>query len=193
MVALPQNNTDRVHFDYVTGVQTTSKRHTVTFRGVGPVFDTGDVQDFFVDFLTALGPSVLRVGWKVEGVRLSPVGQNFSLPLPIVPALQAFAGTSATVLNELQETQEWTWQGRSFTSGRRVDFSLYGLVTVPPTNLRYTAGGGGSPAWVAATVNILNNHATYPWGPATVDGTMPTWQQYVNMNYNSYWEGEIRR
>lgn len=191
MAPLPQNNTARVFFDYITGNQPSSTEHTVAWRSTGPGTTNADVQNTFLGFLQALGAGTLMAGWRVLRVRVQEQGQNFSLPVPVVAGLAAFVGTNASTYPQNREAEEWVWSGRSATSGRRVDFSLYGLAPLVPANFRFPVGGS-SPAWVAGTVNYLNGTSA-PVGPLVIDFTEPTWYQYVNVQYNSYWEERIRR
>lgn len=191
MAPINPNNTGRVYFDYLTGNLATSQEHTLMMRfAVGPGFDLGDAQDIFLDFLNAYGTVEFATGWRVQGVRLSQVGDDFSLPFPVTPALAAFVGTGGN-LGPSQEAREWTHQGRSFTTGRRVDLSLYGVVEADPDNFRVTGGVSGFAAKVAAAANYLTLASTTGYFVA-IDGNAATWYQYLNMNYNSYWERRIR-
>lgn len=176
--------------DYVTGNAATSTEHTfqVRFGGDGVVAD--DAQNFAYNLLNSIGAATFVAGWRVIRVRAQAANADFSLPVPVIPLLAGFAGTSAGAYPQNREAEEWTFQGRSQVTGRKVDISLYGIATSFPTNFRLPAGGS-SPAWVAAAVNQLNNVAFADVGLA-IDGTKPLWYQYVNANYNSYWEREKR-
>lgn len=189
MAPLPPNTTARVFFDYVTA-NTAGVEHTVAWRMPEAVTEPEDVQAAFADFLTALGAATLRVGWRVLRARYQEPLSDFSFPVPLITALETFVGTSAVSFPTNREAEEWTWQGRSPSTGRRVDFSLYGITSAPPTNFRYPAGGA-SPAWVAATVNALQSF-DLNGVPGVIDGSVATWYRYVNFNANSYWERRLR-
>lgn len=191
MAALPENNTARIWFDYITGNLATSQEHTLLIRGFGPEVTTGDVQDYLFLFLSALGAANLRQGWRVQGVRLSQAGTNFSIPVPLVPDLASFVGTNTGSLAASEEAREWAWEGRSNTTGRRVSYSIFGIVGATPTNFRLVAGGA-SPTWVAASIAALGNASVPSTIGTTIDGSKPVWYSYVNVNYNSYWERRIR-
>lgn len=193
MAPLPPNSTPRVYFDYISGNAATSKAHTASLRMNQGTFDQAQVQALFAAVLASMGQDSFRVGWKVTSVRVQQANSSFSLPVPLIPGLSSFQGTNAGAWTENQEAIEWTFQARSGASGRRVDFSLFGVYVTIPTNFRYVAGAVGSPAWVGNVVGLLNNTSTYPQLPVAVDGTRATFYPYVNANYNSYWEGEIRR
>lgn len=188
MAPLPPNTTSRVFIDYITGNAATSQEHTLAIRGFGPVTNTDDVQARFLGFVQAIGAGNLPAGWRVLRVRLQQAGSDFSLPVDRTAGVAAFVGTGSA-LAVWNEPRELTWQGRSFTSGRRVDFSVYGIQAPASDNYRFPSGGG-SPTWVAATVNYLNGNPVGIW--TTIDGTAPTWYPYVNVNYNSYWETRQR-
>jgi len=191
MAPLPQNFTARIFFDYITGNAATSKEHTVAWRYSTSVLPALDMQAAFLGFLTALAPSNLIAGWRVLRVRTQAAGALFSFPQTVSVALAAFVGTSNASYPQNREAEEWSWQGRSGSSGRRVDFSLYGLGATPPVNFRYPTGAP-SPAWVLSTVNWLNAPLG-PDRPVTIDFSTPVWYSYVNEQANSYWEEQIRR
>lgn len=191
MAALPDNFTSRLFVDYTTGDQTTSQEHTFQIRGGGEGVTGDTLQDYAELFLLGVGAQNLRVGWRVLRARLQQANTSFSVPLTLTTGLDAFVGTNAGALAAQDEAREWAWEGRSFTSGRKVSVSLYGLVASTPPNFRLVAGGS-SPAWVQASINALNNPSVPTNVGTTIDGTKPTWYGYINVQYNSYWERRIR-
>lgn len=192
MPPLPANNTDRVFFDYVTGNAPTSREHTVAVRFNLTEVSVENVQGNFLDFLGALGATNFRDGWRVIRTRVQYATTNVSLPYALEPALAAFEGTSAATYNSRFEAVEDTFQGRSSTTGRRVDFSLYRALDDSDGSFRVESGGSGLPLVVAAAVDTLNTYA--PFGTfIAIDGTLNTiWYPYMNRNYNSYWERRAR-
>lgn len=189
MAPLPANGTTRFFYDYVTGSGPFAKEHTLIQRVTGtPDTDAETPQLALSDFLDSIGEGIFALGWQILRVRVQAAGTNFSLPVTMLTELQNFEG-SASAIAAPDEAREWTWQGRSQTSGRHVDFSLYGLNAILPATFRYEAGGS-SPAWVAASVASLNaNNANFF---KAIDNSPAVWYQYVNANFNSYWESEIR-
>lgn len=193
MAALPSNNTDRVFFDYVTGNLATSREHTCAVR-----FSLADntveaVQGIFLDLLGALGASNFRNGWRVLRTRVQYATTNVSLPYALEGTLGAFVGTGGSpTYNARYETVEDTFQGRSSSSGRRVDFSLYRAMDDSESTFRVEAGLSGFGIVVGQAVATLNSYA--PNGVfITIDGTANTiWYPYMNRNYNSYWERRSR-
>jgi hypothetical protein len=183
MAPLPPNSTGRVWFDYVTGVGATSQEHSVMFRISDFDTDGDSWSTGFLGVLNGFGAGAFREGWKVLRGRVSAPGSNISLPFTPNAALRAFLGTAVAGGTAVAEALEDTVQGRSLTTGRRVDFSLYkGTGFVDPT-FRY-----GAPPALLTALSSLN---IYGLG-AVIDGTLASWYTYVNQNYNSYWERELR-
>lgn len=190
VATLPANNTARWFFDYITGSASYSLEHTVAlrFNQVLPGSGDTDPQTRFLNILQAFATTAFRPGWRIIRVRYQGAGTLFSLPVTPIAGLAAFVGTGPGAGgSSITETQEATFQGRSFTSGRKVDFSLYGLVAAMPETFRYT---GATPAYLPAVVTALNNFSTAPI--VTIDGSTATWYPYMNMNFNSYWERRQR-
>lgn len=191
MAPLPQNNTALMYFDYTTGNTSTSQEHTfvVRTREVLTATQIANVQAAAGALLTGITPGNLRQGWKVIRARKQDAGANFSLPVPLDAFLTAFVGTGPSSSVASAEALEWSFQGRSQTSGRRASVSIYGLVLGIPATLRLDAVGTG---WVGSAVGALNDASEASVGWDAIDGTQVSWYPYVNANYNSYWERELR-
>lgn len=186
MAPLPQNATARYFFDYVTGNAATSQNHTVQVRCSNETTPE-DAQEAFWSLLTAMGSARFGSGWRVIRVRYQAAGTDFSIPVTLGATLASFVGTGGNV-SPPSEAIELTFQGRSFTSGRRGDLSLYGTVGYSlTTNYRLTPGEA---SWVGDAVAVLNSVETIVW--RAVDGTRLTFYPYANWNYNSYWERKLR-
>lgn len=191
MAPLPQNSTARLFFDYVTGNATTSQEHTFAVRMSGTAGDIANVQERVRAVLIAMGTNSFRDGWRILGVRYQAAGTDFSNPVTLIANLVSFVGTSGGAYDPRMEAVEDTFQGRSTTSGRRVDFSLYRALSDAPSNFRWLGGTTGFPAAVRAGVTALN--ASVAVGAfIAIDGSAVVWRDYLNANYNSYWERRIR-
>lgn len=189
MAPLPANNTHRAFFDYVTGNSTTSREHTVAVRYDPARVDVADVQTRFLAVLQALTAANFRQGWRVIRVRIQAAGTNFSTPVSVISGLASFLGTATTpTYNARVEAVEWTMQGRSVSTGRRVDISLYTALADATGNFRYTAADLSQ---VTATITALNTQSA-AGAFLTIDGTAANWYAYFNANYNSYWESRSR-
>ena len=186
MAPLPPNATARYFIDYVTGNAATSREHTVQIRCSNET-SPADAQTAFLALLNAMGTPRFGTGWRVLRVRFQQAGTDFSIPVTLDPALGSFVGTGGAVTPP-NEALELTFQGRSFTSGRRGDLSLYGTAGYNlATNYRLTPGEA---AWVGDAVAVLNSVETIVW--RAIDGTRLTFYPYANWNFNSYWERKLR-
>lgn len=177
---LPANNTARYFLDYTTG----RYEHTLTCRYTSGQ-DGDAVRGRIFTFLDAI-KSALPTAWQPLRARAQAAGSLVSVPADL-GVLATFAGTSGTPLEQREEPREFRWVGRSL-GGRRVSVSLYGLLIATPGDFRYE--GAALPATLAAARAALIGSA--PGIFVAIDDTNPLWYNYVNVNYNSYWEGEAR-
>lgn len=188
------NATHRIYFDYVTGnLSGVSKEHTVGIRIISAeTTDVQAIQDAQVamqQVLTTIGAPNLRVGWRVIRGRVQAAGSDFSLPFDLDASLENFVGSASNASwNSALEAIQYTWVGRSSTTGKRVRFSLYGLgyLTID-TNFRIMPSE--VPAVAGGVPDVLNAQPTI----VALDNTRPTWYRYCNVQFNSYWERRIRR
>lgn len=186
MAPLPANNTERWYLDYVTGSHATATEHTMQFR-TPTLTSPASVCDKILLFLQAITAAQLWVGWKPIRLRWAPIGLNFSTPQVISGGLVTFQGSGAiTGYQETVEALELTFQARSSLTGRRTDVSLYGYkIASLLTAYRFTSATG----WVNTAVAALNST---PPEFRVIDGSAALFYPYVNMNFNSYWESELR-
>lgn len=189
----PQNETWRMYFDYVTGNSPgVSKQHTMLWR-FRPEADIADViadgQNRMAAMLTAFTAPQFRLGWRITGCRLSAPLTDISLPVDLSTALMTFQGsTSGGDWNSSKEAIQYRKEGRSYTTGVRTSFSIYGLSNEDiDTNFRWQVGELGVLAAVNATLSELGGEQL-----VARDGSAVTWYSYLNCQYNSYWERNIR-
>lgn len=190
MPPLPANSTNRLFVDYLTGNETGSQQHTTSVRYNPVTLDVGDVQEAFLDVLQGIGAALFRTGWRVVGTRVQAAGSDISLPVTTIVSLAGFTGTASPTYTPRLEAVEMTFQGRSSVSGRSVDFSLYTAVIDVGPNFRYASGDVAAP-WVATALAALRAGTTAGAFQA-ISGDAPIWYDYVNLNYNSYWERRLR-
>lgn len=189
MVALPANNTAVLFVDYRT--QIGGVEHTLQLRPAGSGgAEFAAAQQVLLDVLTALGPNFFRQNWRILAARGRAAGSDVTAPIPLLPGLQAFTGSSNTAYGADREALEMRFVGRSLSTGTRVAMSLYGIAGgIPVAPFRITAS---TPTWggpVVAAVDALNAGSA---NTLTIDGTAPLWYSYANLNYNSYWERRVR-
>lgn len=190
MPPLPQNLTDRLFIDYQTGNDTGDLEHTLQVRYRTASVGVDGVFNYVLDVLNDVTAARLGSGWQVLRARYSAAGSDFSVPVTVPFALAAFVGTSSASTTGLDAPKEWRWVGRSFTSGRRVSMSLYGITQAFPNDFRADPSQSGY-VWVGDVADTLNA-ASAAGAFLAVDGTPATWYRYANTNWNSYWERKAR-
>lgn len=185
------NNTARLFVDYITGAQPSSAEHTLMCRYDQSRLTASDAADGIGRLLMAIGAANLRAGWKVLRLRNASQGNDFSVPVTMPSAITSFVGTANINYNARLETVEETFQGRSASTGRRVDVSLYRAMADCDASFRVLASGSGVGSMVTAIVGRLNADV-FAGHWLAVDGSGPVWSSYMNQNYNSYWERRLR-
>lgn len=191
MAPLPQNNTARLFVDYITGSQPTSSEHTFAMRYNSANNDADTLATQVYTFLQAIGATNFRAGWKVIRLRQQQAGALFTIPQGLTTQLAAFVGTNTSAYSARLEAVEDTFQGRSLVSGRRVDVSLYRAAGDCDPNFRVLSSGTGVGLVVqnaVAALAVAGNNGRF----LAIDGSAPSWYPYMNENYNSYWEGQLR-
>lgn len=184
MAPLPQNNTDRYIVQYTTG----RVPHEMTFRtALGTSVPLVDAAIY--SFLQALQGDLCD-GWAVTGVLFQERVTNFTLPvsLPLTEAVTALSGADA--LPEVQEPREFSFEARSVNTGRFWSVSVYGISLAVPNAYRY--GLGDMPPSLLAAIESLQNRSD-DGQLVAIDGNPFRVKQYVNVNYNSYWERQARK
>lgn len=179
---LPPNSTDRIFVNYTTG----RLEHSFTVRHNSGGFGEAAVLDDIAAFLGALAP-VLPGTWAVTNVEQQLAGSVVTLPLDAGP-LDGFVGQGAGGLDIAVEQLQWNWIGRGAITGRKVRVGLYGINLARPVIYRFT-GGGRPQALIEATNSLVSTSAR---SFLTVGGDRALWYDYVNVQFNSYWEAEAR-
>lgn len=185
MAPLASNLTDRWFMDYVTGNASTSVEHTMQLR-LGSNAGIDGASAAFLAILQGFGASRLWTGWRVIRLRYQAAGTNFSIPVTPGTTLAAFTGSASVAgRNEASEAIEVTAQARSVSTGRRVDLSLYGYAAQYLGAFRATPPDPAVVGMIGALNGLVN--------PAlAADGSQVVWYNYLNFNYNSYWERRKR-
>lgn len=190
MAPLPQNNTQRVFYDYVVSDEATvGTEHTFQVRGALGL-SIGEIHQAVDEFLNAITPARFFTGWRIIRARHMEAAGVASFPTVLPPGLATFIGTGADPAFTRDLAVEATFQGRSFTTGRRVDVSLYGIPTLANTGAFRIEADNTFAQWVTDAVSALNNAGG---AFCTIDGSSALYYPYVNWNFNSYWETRLRR
>ncbi len=188
----PNAFTGRCIVDYTTGDDPTSRTHSFMWRYNPSLSDPADLGGATLQLLQALGANNLRQGWRVVRLRLSPINDPNSYPIPLGSGLSSFVGTATSPYTPRVEAVETRFVGRSFVTGRKVGLSIFRAVADAEASFRIEAGTSGFAQAVANVVAFLNSQAAQFARFITIDGTAPTWYSYANEQYNSYWERRAR-
>ena len=185
MAPLPVTNTGRFWLDYTVG----DLEHTLMWRFNDALVDPAYTVTVLEGFFSYLD-TVLYTDFAILGARWAAAGSNFSLPYDIsASTLNGFTGSGPVATPANQRPRELVYVGRSQASGRRARFSLYGAVIDTPGN--YRIGPGEEPFTDTAIFAALNSGSGVG-SPVAIDNTPVVWYPYANVNYNSYWETEVR-
>lgn len=189
MAALPSNNTACLFIDYRT--QIGGVEHTLMLRPASSSgSDITDTANALLSALNALGQGFFRTNWRVITGRARAAGSDVTAPVPLPAGLTAFAGSNNNTYTADREAVEARFVGRSPTTGRRVSFSIYGIGgNIPINPFRITGAASGNGLLVRNAVAALNASGG---ALRCIDGSVPQWYEYLNLNYNSYWERRIR-
>jgi len=190
MAALADNGTARLWIDYVTG--SSGIEHTLKVRPAdGSQAGYEAAMNTLGVVFGLIGAVNFRQNWRVIRGRVAQQGSDISVVVPLVPALSNFVGTSTQTYSPDREAVQYGFIGRSPTTGRRVSMFLFGLRgTISLSTFRIVGGAAGDPLWVQNVANALNGSENT--NIRTIDGSVATWYNYVNIQYNSYWERRIR-
>lgn len=179
MAPLPENSTGRYFVDYTFRDQ----GHTLQIRyGAGTAVESLPFHAGV--FLSSLA-TLMDNTWAIVGARLQSAGSTFAVPT-VAPVLSATP--SGGVLPPANYPQFTTWVGRGNTSGRRVRIFVYGLLLGNDGSYRISNPTGPTQAARAALIDGVGEDNVF----VTIGGDAPTWYNYVNQGFNSYWEREAR-
>ena len=177
MAPLPPNSTSRCWVKYSDGVN----EHELMSRFDSNVLSVSDALQFSGDFFEAISDSLYLI--TIIEARWAEEGSNISLPVTW-PAEPTYGdSTMPTVRAPL----ELRWVGRD-QNGKRTSFSVWGGDFSVPDNYRIISSGANLPNLGVIQINT----ASAAGAMLTISGLRPTMKNYVNVNYNSYWETEAR-
>ena len=190
MAPLPDSNTGRVWIDYRTGGGATSQNHSLMIR-YSPALG-GTFAEALVEACSALvtpGPAAYFDGWAITGARHAVQGSDISFPVTVPSVFLDFEGAGQVAATRADQARESKFVGRTAGQGRRVNFSVYGIVdtTFSEDDFRIVALEGNYPDTV---LSVVTEAETGSW--VGIDGSFTVWYPYMNWQYNSYWERKLR-
>jgi len=176
MAAVNPNNTPRLWVDYSDGVHD----HSLMLRCA----DESQFAALMViadGFLNAISANCYTL--TIIGARTADQGTNVSNAITWTGSSTYGSG----ILLAPHAPFEMRWVGRD-TLGHIVTWSLFGVNFNPPGNFRFLPGDDAD---IAASISVLED-AVDDGILVTVAGQLPVIKQYVNCQYNSYWENQQR-
>lgn len=177
MAPLPENSTARVWVDYHDGINP----HALQVRHNGGNGNHPNVMASVDAFFTALAPQMYAI--TITGARYSTIGSNISLPL----AWDGAPGYGSGAMPGLRAPFQICFLGRSNT-GRQVRWFVFGCKLEAPNTYRFPliADTELADAWNT----IIAGQADGVW--LAIDGNDPAMYNYVDANFNSYFEEKQR-
>lgn len=184
LVALPPSNTRRLFVDYeVADVPHSLQMRLSTGANVIAALDN---LYYILNFCSGSLPT----SWLVTGVRQAAAGSDITVPVDYSTSnLFGFAGADTATFAPVNHPRQLNWVGRSLTTGRKVRVGIYGAAIATPANYRL---GPGETVFASAEVFAALAAMSAGGQLVTIDETSPTWNQYVNVNFNSHWETQRR-
>jgi hypothetical protein len=177
MAPLPQNNTARLWVDYNDG----ENDHSLQVRFLAPDTTLAIAMTYAGEFFEAIEDFLYEI--TINGARFAAAGSDISLP-----ATWSGASTYGTdPMPTLLAPRETRWVGRT-QNGRRVSFSVYGCKYTSPDTFRIVSDGANLPNLGVVLINDASDDGAF----VAIDGFRPTMKNYVDVNFNSYWEAEAR-
>lgn len=177
MAPLPQNATARAWVKYSDGVNEHElmSRFDANLLSVSAVLQlTGDFFEAIEDFLYEI--TIIEARW-------ADIDNNISLPVTW-PGASTYGTDPMPVLLAPRELR---WVGRD-QNGKRVTFSVYGGKFTSPDEYRIISSGANLPNLGVIAINT----ASADGAMLSISGLRATMKNYVNVNFNSYWEAEAR-
>jgi hypothetical protein len=172
---LPPSNTARLWVDYATE----NAQHSMMFR-YSPSAGISAAQAAIDLFLSALAPTIYQI--TILGVRAAASGSDITNP--VGSDLSATYGEGTEVL--VVTPRELRFVGRS-TDGRKNSISVYGFEGSTPDTFRFqpedNANLDAAVAQLVASSTVIG---------LTISGAQAIWKPYVNIQFNSHWETELR-
>ena len=177
MAPLPENNTARLWIDYNDG----ENDHSLMARFLAPDTPLSLAMTHVASFLTDISGFLYEI--TINGARYAAQGSNISLPA----TWEGDSTYGTDPMPTLLAPRETRWVGRT-QNGRRVSFSIYGGKYTSPDEYRIVSSGANLPNLGVIAINAASEDGVM----VAIDGFRATMKNYVDVNFNSYWEAEAR-
>lgn len=174
MVPIPPSNTTRWKVTYSTA----NAEHSVLCRSTGALTSAG-FSTFFDAFLTALEPRLYEIA--IVSLQVAAAGLNVFNTVTWSGAASYGSGAEAAVF----APRQMCFLGRT-SGGRRARMFLFGMSGTSPDNYRIYSADDTA---ISDAYDVLN---TNPGVFVGIDGLATVKYNYVDVNFNSYWERAVR-
>lgn len=172
MAPLNPNNTARFRFHYVS----VTKNHTFQVRSTASPAAVGIAVDNFLD---ALSPAIFIQ--TITSVDFAPAGSDIFNP--VVTGVEGNVhGVGAG--SDFNIPWAYTFVGRT-SGGRKVRLAVFGANTISGN---YRVAPGEIAAVDAAITALIAGGS----GFLGIDGIVPVWKNYANVQVNDHWVKEVR-
>lgn len=177
MTALDPNNTARVWVDYTDG----QFEHTLLVRYNPSVTTPEDTLTSIADLFTQIADSWYQIA--VTGARQSAFHSDFSFPATWPGSPTYGGGTMPKVF----APRQFCLLGRT-PLGRRVRYFLFGFEGSSPDDYRLARASGNIVDDALLVIEAAQANGQF----IGIDGQTPTMYQYVDFNFNNYYEKQAR-
>jgi len=171
---LPASNTPRYKLKYSVG----GFAHTMTMRVSSGIL-ASSASSAYASLLAAMAPTCWNI--TVQGLEFAELGSDVFNPRSYDGAPSFGLGTGGAE----QSIRAASLVGRT-TGGRKVRVFVYGYKLEEGGNARTTTTENGDIASVVTLMNTFTEHFL------AIDGLIPTWRNYVNLDHNDHWVAQIR-
>lgn len=176
LTPLAPENTERWRLVYSVG----GHEHNMLMRVDTTSPSQSTVEAGFTQLLTDLSSDM----WTVTFVRLEHAAIGSTIFNPVSTSLTGTL-TGAGSPGEEQAVRQISFTGRN-VNGRKARVFLYGYKEDISDNMRIT------PAETAEVGTAINRINGYLHLFVAIDNVKPTYNQYVNVNYNKHWTKVVR-
>lgn len=177
MAPLPQTATARAWTKYTDG----TNEHELMIRFDANAISVSDALEEVANFFTAIEEFLYLI--TIIEARWADKDSIISLPTTW-PGLSTYGSDPMPVLLAPRQLR---WEGRD-QNGRRASFSVYGGKFTSPDTYRIISSGANLPNLGVLSINDSSAVGAF----LTISELRPTMKNYVNVNFNSYWEAEAR-
>lgn len=186
--ALPADNTRRLFLDYTSQ----SIEHTLLIR-VPDLLSPTQEQAFAIDIANVLATR-MDGDDAFTSLRYADKNSNVTFPYPWTP-IQGALSTTVGIWEQDPESVFLSFVGRGASSGRKIRFQFFTAVksTAWPADNRYNPGESAPVDTLRENLlPLLSGNDVSPVAAVTIGGDYISFNNYVNIASNAYWQRRQR-